>query len=471
MNLAAPAAAAPPEPQAALRRALGLAAALYLAEQALLWALYWWPAPKALVGDEVLYLQRALGVARLAPLPEKLWLWPPLQHWFLGALFRLFGPHLVVAQLAQNLLLLASAGFLRALWRRLDGRAAAGDLAAALYLLNPSVLACAWWLWPEPLHLFLLLGALWLLACAPWQRLAAPLAGAAVGLAILAKSLLMPFWPAFALLWWRGGGRAVLVRSAAFALALGVVLAPMLWYGWRQTGAPLIADSSGFNLAGGLADRWRSDYIDDAVAPLFGRYLSAPGGPREKNAAMLAAARAQLQQHGLAPILAEQLGKQYFRLFSAKTLLVTQLPGRACAGYLGAYRLDPGALASALAFLAIAWHLLVLVCGALGIAAWRRWRDPLALWIGLFAAYQLALFLGLHVKARFLLPLLPFLGGFAASALLSLPRLRGSPAAPADASGDACVVASRPRWWFGAALAALLAFLALAGPLLDRSCG
>ena len=101
----------------------------------------------------------------------------------------------------------------------------------------------------------------------------------------------MPFWPAFALLWWRGGG----ARSRAqcgFALALGVVLAPMLWYGWRQTGAPLIADSSGFNLAGGLADRWRSDYIDDAVAPLFGRYLSAPGGPREKNAAMLAAARA-----------------------------------------------------------------------------------------------------------------------------------------------------------------------------------
>jgi hypothetical protein len=109
------------------------------------------------------------------------------------------------------------------------------------------------------------------------QALALALAGAAVGLAILTKSLLGPFWPLFALLWWqraqaprersptdgpglwaqarawvRSGGAPAWQRSAVFALAITVVVAPMLIYGWRSTGAPLIADSSGFNLAGGL---------------------------------------------------------------------------------------------------------------------------------------------------------------------------------------------------------------------------
>lgn len=478
------------------RRAWLVFLLLYVGAQALLWWLYWWPAPKTFVGDEGLYLQRALGVAGLGPMPEKVWLWPPLQHWFLGAIFRAFGPSLVAAQIAQNLLLLAGAFFLRDLWRQCDGRVRAGNLAAALFLLNPSTLAYAWWLWPEPLHLFLLLGALWLLVCAPvrwkrppWQAVAVALAGAVVGLAILTKSLLAPFWPLFALLWWRvaiaqgdtapagdsklwvqarhwlrAGGWPAWRRSAVFVLGLTVVTGPLLLYGWRTTGAPLIADSSGFNLAGGLEDRWRSDYIEDSVAQVNVRYVAAPGTPQQKNAAMLLEAKSFIAEHGMFATLGEQLGKQYFRLFSAKTLLVTQLPGRACEGRVGAYQLATGWLVQGLTQLAMAWHLMLLLLGALGLAAWRRWRQPLLWWIALFAAYQLALFLGLHVKARFLLPLLPFLSGFAASAWLSLSQ-RGSMAAAA-----APLVWTRIRLAVGIGLATLLLFLALGGPWLDHSC-
>jgi hypothetical protein len=238
----------------------------------------------------------------------------------------------------------------------------------------------------------------------------------------------------------------------------------MLFYGWRSTGAPVIADSSGFNLVGGLEDRWRSDYIDDSVTRVSARYDALQGTPQQKNAAMLAEAKKDIAEHGVFATLGEQLGKQYFRLFSAKTLLVSQLPGRACEGRVGAYHLEPGWVVDALVKIAVSWHLVVLVLGALGFAAWRRWREPLVWWIVLFAAYQLALFLGLHVKARFLLPLLPFVGGFAASALLSLPR-RGM-----STAGDAPLSWTSPRLALGLGLAALLVFLAVGGPWLDHGC-
>jgi hypothetical protein len=81
--------------------------------------------------------------------------------------------------------------------------------------------------------------------------------------------------------------------------------------------------------------------------------------------------------------------------------------------------------------------------------------------VALFLAYQLLLFLLIHVKARFLLPMLPFLCGFGGSFLVACvrrqpsPRLRFTP----------------PRLVAGALLALLLLFLAFGGPLLDRSCG
>ena len=453
---------------------------LYGLQQVLLWWLYWSPTAKTLIGDEVLYLARARGIAGLGPMPDKEWLWPPLYHWVLGAFLRVFGQNLVIVQIAQNLMLLLCAYFLRALWLHLDSRRRVANLAAALFLLNPSTLAFAWWMWPECLHLCLLLGVLWLLVCVRPSRLTLFAAGIAIGLAILSKSLLAPFWPFFALLWWRkespplatehrnslasavawlrAGGRTAIVRGLFFAAGMGLVTAPMLYYGWRITGAPLIADSSGFNLEGGLSDRWRSDYIDDAVAPLYQHYLSLPGTPQQRNAVMLQEAADLVHRQGLWETLQHQLGQQYFRLFSAKTTLITQLAGPGCAGRIGSYATPPGAFVDVLELDADAWHVLTLAAFAFGIAGWRRWREPLVWWLVLFFAYQFALFVPLHVKARFLQPMMPFLCGFAASALLALPR------------GSMAVAFSPRRLAVGAVLAALLLFLAFGGAWLDHSC-
>lgn len=427
---------------------------LFALQQAALAVLYAGGGGKALLGDEVTYLAWARAIAGIGPPVVDIGWWPPLQAWLLAGSLSAFGDTLLPWQVLQTGLLIGTAAFLRAIWRVCDGRVRAANLAAALFLLNPSNMAYAHWLWPEPVHLFLLFAALYLVL-----RKREALAGAALGGALVAKNLLSLFWPAFALLLIRG--RRV---RGALALALGVaaVTAVPLWDGWQRTGKPMIADSSAFNLVGGLRDIWRSDYVDDSVARLAGDYLGSAATPAARNAIYLDRAEAIVREQGWAATLQAQLGRQYFRLFSAKTTLLSQLPGPACAGHTGSYRAVPAPLAQTLAAVSDTLHLVSLVGFAAGLAFWRRWREPLVLWSVLFFGYQLALYLLLHVKARFLLPMMPLICAFAASAIVSLNR-------PDTAA--AVRLQGRARWCIAAALALLLLMLALLGPAFDGSCG
>lgn len=432
-----------------------VALSLFAASQAALWWAYYGRGAKALIGDEQAYQATALAVlGGGAWMPSTIW--PPLQPLWIAALYKLFGMHLLVVQLAQTVLFVGCAVLLRDLWRRLGGSVAAANTAAALWLLNPATAAYAHWLWPEIPHLFLLLAALCLLL-----RRRALAGGVCVGLAILAKSLLSPFWPAFALaLAWRERLRTGALRIGAFALGLGLVTAPALWHGWREYGRPMIADSSVYNLWVGLTDRWRSDYVGDMGGLTLPAFLASAPTPSQRNALYLGKVEAFVAERGVARVAADQLERQYFRLFSAKTPLVSQLPGHACAGHLSAYDVAPP-LARGLALANDAFHALVLAAAAFGIAGWRRRPDRWLVLIAAFGAYQLALFGLIHVKARFLLPLLPFLCGFAAS-FLCARRARGD--------AQATIALTPPRLAAGAALAALLLFLAFAGPWLDGLC-
>lgn len=428
--------------------------ALFLLQQAALIALYAGGGGKALLGDEVSYLAWARGMAGLGPPVADAGWWPPLQAWLLAGSLRLFGETLLPMQLLQTAMMVGTAAFLRALWRGCDGRVRAANLAAALFLLNPSTMAYAHWLWPEPVHLFLLFGALYWL-----QRSREVLAGAALGGAMLAKSLLSLFWPAFALLLLRGRR----VRGAvALVLGVALVIAVPLWNGWQRTGRPMIADSSAFNLVGGLRDSWRSDYVGDSVPVLAADYFASAPTPAARNAIYRERAEAIVREQGAVATIEAQLGKQYFRLFNAKTTLLSQLPGPACAGHTGSYRDVPAWLAQVVATASDALHLVCLVGFAIGLAFWRRWREPLVLWSALFFVYQLALYLLLHVKARFLLPMMPILCAFAGSAIASLNRPDAAAAVRLQGAG---------RWLVAAGLSALLLMLALLGPWFDRSCG
>lgn len=436
--------------------------ALFAVSQALSWAAYYAWGAKRLIGDEATYQNTALAIlAGGAWMPSTIW--PPLQPLLLAATYALTGVHVLAAQLLQMLLFVLCGALLRDLWRRLGGSVAAANTAAALFLLNPATAAYALWLWPEIVHLFLLLAALCLLARAA-SNLRAFAAGACVGLAILAKSLLSAFWPAFLLVFLRRERPWLAWRPAAlFVLGLGLVTAPALLHGWREYGRPMIADSSVYNLWVGLTDRWRSDYVEDMGGATLPAFLDSGATPQQRNAAYLEKVRALVAERGIADVLADQLGRQYFRLFSAKTPLVSQLPGPGCAGYLSVYRTPPW-LTGTLITANHAFHALILIAAALGLACWRRRPDRVALVVALLLAYQLALFAVIHVKARFLLPMLPFLCGLAGSLLAAL-RARWLASSHVDAIG-----LTSPRLALGALLAALLLFLAFAGPALDPVC-
>jgi len=304
-----------------------------------------------------------------------------------------------------------------------------------------------------------------LLLAWPGSRIASASAGACTGLALLAKSLLSAFWPFFLIAFvQRERPRFRVVPAVAFVVALGVVTAPALWHGAREYGRPMIADSSVYNLWIGLTDRWRTDYVEDMGGATLPAFLASGDTPQQRNAVYEDKVRALVRERGAFTVLGDQLGRQYFRLFSAKTPLVSQLPGPACSGHLSVYA-TPDWLARTLTFSNDAFHVLTLAAAAFGLACWRRRPDAGFVLAGLFVAYQLALMLLVHVKARFLFPMMPFFCGFAGSFLAAA----FSRWAAHEDGGD--TIALTPlRLAIGAALAALLLFLAFAGPALDHLC-
>jgi 4-amino-4-deoxy-L-arabinose transferase-like glycosyltransferase len=451
--------------------ASALAAALFIASQTLLWLAYYGGGAKRLIGDEESYQAFALAILGGGPwMPSTIW--PPLQSLLLAAIYATFGVHVAAAQLVQTLLFVGCAVLLRAIWRDLGGSVRAANTAAVLFLVHPANAAYAHWLWPEVPHLFLVLLAFRLLLAWPRSRVAAAAAGAATGFALLAKSLLAAFWPVFLLAFvQRERPRFLVAPAAAFLVTLALVTAPALWHGWREYGQPMIADSSSYNLWIGLTDRWRSDYVEDMGGVTLPAFLASGDTPQQRNAIYRGKALAFVRERGVATVLADQVGRQYFRLFSAKTPLVSQLPGPSCAGHLSVYA-TPTWLTRTLTLWNDAFHALILAAAAFGIACWRRRlnRPNMALvLIGLYAAYQLALMLLIHVKARFLFPLTPFLCGFAGSFLAASLDRWTAPAHPSADRTDALAL-TPIRLAIGAALAALLLFLAFAGPTLDHLC-
>jgi hypothetical protein len=309
-------------------------------------------------------------------------------------------------ELAQGLLLLGAGLALRALVRRAGGSALAGDVALALLLLDPQIAAFAHYLWPEVLHLALGLGATLLLTGATaWPGLA--LAGAGFGLALLAKSLLGPFLPAllavaFVRARWKG----------ALALLAGVtaVTAPVVASNGLRHGHWGIANSGPFNLWVGLTDLPGRGEIDSVVVPHGQAWLGWSHDPDERNALLLSAVREKLRTEGPLSLLAGQVPKQYVRLFDRESFFTDQLPGG---------RWHPAQAPTPLSRTLRIWALgayaigLTLAGLGLGVAPWRERARALAL-PATFLAYNLGLFLFLHVKTRYRVALWPCLLLFAA---------------------------------------------------------
>ena len=420
--------------------------------QAVLFALDTAARPRALWGDEIMYadLARRLAAgedARIEPL------WPPAYPRALAGLLALGGGSFLLVRCVQVALLGASALLLRDLAARLTGSAAAGTVAAALLLLDPQVGAFAHFLWPEVPHLFLFLFAAWILVARGDRPAWLATAGVVLGLALLTKSLLGPFLPVLLLplvlgAGLRGAGRAALVLVAAAA-----TVAPTAVDNARR-GAPLIANSSLFNLWVGLNDRSRKDMVDEVVGDEYQRYLKSGDTAAARAQVLDARIRGLVRERGLSSLLRAQLGRQYYRLLDKDSFLTDQLPGGAISRLGYGYRGAPPAAAALLRTWSYALYAAVLVAAALGFAVAPP-RGPWHRVLVAFLVYNAAVFLVLHVKSRYRVAFLPVLylqaGAFAGWCLAA----RGSRASP-----------SRVAWAASGAGAALALFLAFAGRFL-----
>lgn len=409
---------------------------------------------RALAGDEQTYWAKAeLHFAGATPEPDPLW--PPLYARFLSLCWHLVGqPSRWMVELVQ-VLLLALAGFLLSRLARREGLPP-GPAAAAgwvLFLL-PTTASFAHYFWPEILHLAIFLAVLELLQSGSGAGRGF-LAGALLALALLTKSLLSGFLPLLLLLDLRAApaGRR-LARFLSVVAGLLLVLSPALWQSYHETGRPRLANSSTFNLWVGLNDQSRQSHVGSIAWRELQAFTQSAPDAAGRDAVLRGKIAEKVRTEGVPRLFFRQLSRQYFRLFEKDSYFTDQLPEGSLQAERQGYRQLSPAAARPMRYLAWAGHLLVLGLAGFGLAlAAPRWERPFSLLVPAFLLYNLALFLGLHVKSRYLVQLLPFLILAAVSAAHTLL-----------ASGKI----PRPRLWLGAGVTALLLFCATAGPWLDR---
>lgn len=394
--------------------ALGLNLALLL--------LYYIPAPKTLVGDEAYYYKIANAWAARTPV-EHILLWPPLYGDFMGTVFLVSGTtHRLMLQGMQIGLWLVNAFLWYRIAQRLLPSPFASSTVLALVLFSPDLMAFSHYLWPETLHLTFVFVALWLVICFPPSRAVVCGAGVSCGLAWLTKLLLLPFIPllvgVFLLCKMDLAWRQRLVTAALFSGALAVTVLPTMIGNWRMYGQFIIADSSMFNLWVGLTDVALSDGDRRRLGDEMGEFLRSGPDWWSRSRAYEEKIVAFVRQQGVWTTLTQQLGRQYFRLFHYQSFFTTQLPG----GTRPAYQLSEGPLTTAIRLYSYGFHAVVLATSMLGLCflRWRPWSWPHG--FALFIAYNLGLFLFLHVKTRYMIQFFPMLMFFSGAAVHGLAR-------------------------------------------------
>lgn len=460
---------------------LGGAAAAWIAlVDAALWWIYYRPARKVLFLDEWQYLWSSDSIL-LGQSGNPYLIWPPAQAALLAWLRRALGdlgPAILAMQLWHTALVALTAVLVGDLARRVTGSRAAGAAAGLLFLAHPSMLAFSHYLFAEAPFLALLVVSLWLPARFRERPRALPgaaaVAGAAWGASLLFKSAAVYGWPLWLLLLRPpaplrpfGAWLPRLALHAALFLAVGLaVTVPARLDSWREHGEWAIADTSVFGLWVGVHERWRSDAYLDENGRLLGEYLASADGPAERREIYRRKLREWVAERGPWAIFAEKVALQPYRLLSAKTNLVTQLPGPQCRGHLPSYREPRPALVALLRLGSDALHALTLAGFAFGLALWPYWRHAVT-WVlvGLLGYFAAMFFVG-HVESRYaywIWPLLAVFAGWFAT------RLAGRLTGGAPIAGRAAPSAGL-RWTGGAVLAVLLVWFAFAGPYLDRMC-
>jgi len=392
----------------------------------LLW-LYHHPEPKVLFGDENYYFQLARSLAAGRDVAHNP-IWPSLYASLIAILFRWTGTAVLTVQLLQIVMWLASAALLFLISLHISRIPGVALAAMGIFLFSPEVAAFSHYLWPEIPHMFFFLAALWVLIRRGRTLLGSFAGGVLIGLALWSKLILLPFLPAFMV--FLHPGRSILRHWKAvslFAAGVLLVLTPTMLSNAKTHDRFMVADSSVFNLWVGLNDVETQDFRNDIAPHEFIRYRKAAPDFATRNEIYRQKIKGLVRDRGLAKTLGNQLAKQYFRLFDHDSFFTTQLPG----GPRSSYKFREGAVSSGLRLYSHAFHALLLAAGAVGLARLRVLRLDWPQFLALLLLFNLALFLFVHVKTRYLMQLVPVFAFFGATALhAGWCRIRGTEVPP-----------------------------------------
>ena len=379
-----------------------------------LFGLLWWieyqPQPRLLMGDEARYWEVGTGRNVYDSFEGRSdLLWPPLYAHFVGVT-SFGGAARAGTQAVQGLLLFVVAFLCRSLWREWIGTIRGGWILFFLILLYPVLPAFSMYLWPEVLHLALLLVIGWLLAKKSQHFGLLLLLGVTLGVALLTKSLLGPFVPFLMLpLMAYGSVRQRVRRVVLVLVACLMTVAPVIISNGQNEGVYIISDSSHYNLWIGLNDTSRRNFDGSIMAQEVARYKGLGNGFSEKNEALAGLIRDLLKERGFVASVRSQLDDQYFRLFDRVSFLGEMLPGGVAPRNGLGYVAPRGWQARLLRRWSYLLYGLILGGAVLGLVVtpWRgrRWLQMTLL----FVLYNLGIFFWLHVKTRYRIQFLPIL--------------------------------------------------------------
>jgi hypothetical protein len=375
---------------------------------------------RRLIGDEGTYLQAARALAQGLEAQEHPF-WPPLQARFLALIARMGGPdHLLFFSL-QILLLAGSAALLSSIASSLGAHSRHADRAGLLLFAYPEWIGFTHLFWPEVPHLFFLLASLRFVLAEKRASFRHFCAGLCLGVALGFKFLLLGMLPLWLLwLFYRLLIRArcelpavsplrLVARSlpvlGAWLLGFALVFAPIAVRHRLVFGPGALQAAASFNLWVGLTQPKEREYHSSFVGKAKAEFDSWPAPWSRRNQQALAYALQHVETKGVLQVLWAQLGKQPGRLLSAETTYAGMIPPG-----INARRNQPPSPAHRLAR---AWlktcHLVLLATSLLGWSGMRRRAGEFLVWSFGFLLANLFLYLVLHAKTRFFLPLVPFL--------------------------------------------------------------
>jgi 4-amino-4-deoxy-L-arabinose transferase-like glycosyltransferase len=391
----------------ALNRQVGVILLIAISLNMVFLAMYHWDNnSKRLIGDERYYYNLARSYANDEVVHYDL-LFPPFQIEWMGTVFRIFGVNIIYIQAVQILLWLLTGLLVYDIARHLDSISHYATYALVLMLLAPELIAFSHYLWPETVHLFFFCLCLWTLIARPHHPVFVGIGGIALGLAILTKSILMPFIPLIILMYiylnWEHEKWRILIFAMVFVAFMMATIIPVILRNQSQFGNPIIADSSSFNIWVGLNDKGWTDTEHGIVGQEHSIFLQSAQSHQERNEIVRQKIVDFVQSNGVVTILSNQFPRQYYRLFYYESFFISQLPD----GARNTYPDIPDLLANGVKIYAVLFYVISWVSMIYSMTAicWRRndWRDLFVI----FLLYNVLIFLILHIKTRFLVQLYP----------------------------------------------------------------